>query len=62
MGSFLGTELPFLGIVTERQESRGMEVAGGRVCVCVCVVNSCFPMDHFINIPGQKYEWLLQTN
>lgn len=27
-----------------------------------CIVSSCFPMDHFINIRGQKFEGLLQTN
>lgn len=26
------------------------------------VASSCFPLDHFINIPGQKFEGLLQTN
>lgn len=29
MGFFLGPEVPFLGIVTEQQGARGIEVAAG---------------------------------
>lgn len=39
---------------------------GGAGYVCGgaggCIASSCFPMDHFINIRGQKFEGLLQTN
>ncbi len=74
MGFFPGTVLPFLGRVAEQQGGQGnggcsgllrwegecgggSGGGGGRF-----VASSCFPMDHFINIPGQKFEGPLQTN
>lgn len=72
IGFFPGTVLPFLGRDAERQGGSGerrlqwaVEV-GRRVCWWWwwwgCRASSCFPMDHFINILGQKFEGPLQTN